>query len=170
MIPTGAFSFFYILHTFFRLDCFLFPYTMQFILLVIFFFFVLHWQIYNIVAINHHYSFFSHWFCLMILFSFLFRCNCKAMWLISSYPPVGGISGQINIFASHIVQVYFGIFFFFLLTGYKSQYHIVLHQFPFFSSYYCFLTWVKKHTAAIAYLFFNMFIFILLCFYFDFNL
>lgn len=53
------------------------------------------------------------------------------MWLISSYPPVGGISGQINIFASHIVQVCFGCFFL-LLTGYKSQYHIVLHQFPFF--------------------------------------
>lgn len=100
--------------------------------LLFFFCVVLHWQIYNIVAINHHYSFFSHWFCLMILFSFLFRCNCKAMWLISSYPPVGGISGQINIFASHIVQVYFGIFFSFCWPDINRNITLYCINFPFF--------------------------------------
>lgn len=132
MIPTGAFSFFlvFILHTFFRLDCFLFPYAMQFILLVICFLSFCIGKSTILLRSTIITAFFSHWFCLMILFSFLLRCNCKAMWLISSHPPVGGISGQINIFASHIVQVCFG--FFFLLTGYKSQYYIVLHQFPFF--------------------------------------
>lgn len=74
----------------------------------------LHWQsaILLWIAINHHYNVgvFSHRICSMILFSFLFL-HIMRPWLISSYPFVGGISGQINIFAVFIVSTFQSVFF-----------------------------------------------------------